>query len=199
MNKQEFLSKLKNSLSRLPKKEVDERIEFYSEMIDDRVEDGLSEEQAIANLGSVEQVATQIVSEIPLSKIVTERIKLKKKMKAWEIVFLVVGSPIWLALLISAFAVVISLYAVLWSLVVCVCAVGISLCAGVIYGIVWGISLICMGKVASGFALLGAAFALAGLTIFVFYGCKACVKGVLKLTKGIVLSIKRRLVGKEDN
>ena len=154
MNKQEFLSKLKNSLSRLPKKEVDERIEFYSEMIDDRVEDGLSEEQAVAGLGTVEQVATQIVSEIPLSRIVTERIKPKRKMKAWEIVLLAVGSPIWLALLISAFAVAISLYAVLWAFVVSAWAVVISFGAGVVGGVLGGLLMIFTSNALSGLALI---------------------------------------------
>lgn len=37
MRKWEFLSTLKNRLSGLPKQEVEERLNFYSEMIDDRM------------------------------------------------------------------------------------------------------------------------------------------------------------------
>ena len=48
MRKQEFLSALKRSMKGLPKSEIDERISFYSEMIDDRVEEGFSEEEAVA-------------------------------------------------------------------------------------------------------------------------------------------------------
>jgi uncharacterized membrane protein len=198
MNKQEFLSKLKNSLSRLPKKEVDERIEFYSEMIDDRVEDGLIEEQAIAGLGTVEQVATQIVSEIPLSKIVTERIKPKRKMKAWEIVLLVVGSPIWLALLISAFAVAISLYAVLWALVVSAWAVVISFGAGVVGGVLGGLLMIFTSNALSGLALIGAGITCVGLMIFAYFGVKNLDKATIALTKWPVVCIKKSFINKED-
>ena len=198
MNKQEFLSKLKNSLSRLPKKEVDERIEFYSEMIDDRVEDGLSEEQAVAGLGTVEQVATQIVSEIPLSRIVTERIKPKRKMKAWEIVFLVVGSPIWLALLISAFAIAISLYAVLWALVVSAWAVVISFGAGVVGGVLGGLLMIFTSNALSGLALIGAGITCVGLMIFAYFVVRVLDKLTIKFTKWTVVRIKKSFLNKED-
>ena len=45
MNKKEFLSSLNKKLSKFSKQEVKERLVFYSEMIDDRVEEGLSEEE----------------------------------------------------------------------------------------------------------------------------------------------------------
>ena len=49
MKKQEFITKLEEKLSRLPKKEVEERLNFYSEIIEDKIEDGLTEEQAVAD------------------------------------------------------------------------------------------------------------------------------------------------------
>ena len=57
MNKQEFLSLLKQKLSKLPKQEIKERITFYSEMIDDRVEEGLSEEEAVLEIGNIDEIA----------------------------------------------------------------------------------------------------------------------------------------------
>ena len=44
MNKIGFILELKDKLSALPKSEVEERLSFYCEMIEDRIEDGLSEE-----------------------------------------------------------------------------------------------------------------------------------------------------------
>ena len=70
MTKNEFLIALIQGLSRLPKAEVEERVAFYGEMIADRMEDGLSEEEAVASLGSVQEVINQIISEIPLSSII---------------------------------------------------------------------------------------------------------------------------------
>ena len=100
MDKQEFLSKLRAKLFGLPQKELEERLSFYSEMIDDRIEEGLSEETAVKELGTVDVVAGQIIAEIPLSKLVKERIKPKRALNVWEIVLLAIGSPIWLSLMI---------------------------------------------------------------------------------------------------
>ena len=42
MNKQEFLDALQGGLSGLPKEDLQRILDFYSEIIDDCVEDGLS-------------------------------------------------------------------------------------------------------------------------------------------------------------
>ena len=110
MLKQEFLAQLRDALCGLPQCDIDERLTFYSEIIDDRMEDGLPEEEAVAAVGSVDEIFTQVVAEIPFSKIVKERIKPKRRLTAWEIVLLALGSPIWLSLGIAAFAVILSLY-----------------------------------------------------------------------------------------
>ena len=48
MNKQEFLDELRKGLCGLPSEDIEERINFYSEMIDDRMEEGLTEEESVA-------------------------------------------------------------------------------------------------------------------------------------------------------
>ena len=48
MNKQEFLSQLRKGLAGLPQNDIEERLAFYGEMIDDRIEEGLSEEEAVS-------------------------------------------------------------------------------------------------------------------------------------------------------
>ena len=50
MTKAEFLSVFKKKLSALPRKEREEGLSFYTEMIDDRMEEGLSEEEAVAEV-----------------------------------------------------------------------------------------------------------------------------------------------------
>ena len=47
MNKAEFLDALCAHLSGLPQRDIDASQEYYSEIIDDRMEDGLSEEAAV--------------------------------------------------------------------------------------------------------------------------------------------------------
>ena len=50
MTKKEFLARLRRGLAQLPPEEREERLAFYSEMIDDRMEEGLSEQEAVASL-----------------------------------------------------------------------------------------------------------------------------------------------------
>jgi uncharacterized membrane protein len=52
MTKQEFIDALRHKMAGLPKDDIEDRVAFYTEMIDDRVEDGLSEEQAVAEIGN---------------------------------------------------------------------------------------------------------------------------------------------------
>ena len=109
MTKIEFILALKERLGGLPNGEILDRLTFYTEMIEDRIEDGLTEEEAVADIGSVDEIAAQITSEISLFKLAKEKIKPKRKLKGWEIALIALGSPIWVALIVSAFAVIISL------------------------------------------------------------------------------------------
>lgn len=198
MNKREFLDKLKERLSGLPESEIEERLNFFDEMIDDRAEEGIPEEEAVAELGTVDDVAGQIVAEIPLSKLVKEKVRKKRRMRAWEIVLLAVGSPIWLSLLIACFAVIISLYAIIWSIVISVWACFGALAGCAVGGIAGGVVLTVLGKVPAGVALIGAGIACAGLSIFAFYGSRAATKGIVALTKKIIIGIKNMIVRKES-
>ena len=65
MLKQEFLVQLRKGLSCLPKQDMEERLTFYSEMIDDRMEEGLSEEDAVMAVGSIADIIAQITDDTP--------------------------------------------------------------------------------------------------------------------------------------
>lgn len=197
MNKQEFLSRLRDGLSGLPQADVEERLAFYSEMIDDRIEEGLTETEAVSAVGSVDEIVSQIVADIPLSKIAKEKIKQKSRMSVWEIVLLVLGFPVWLPLLIAALAVLLSVYVVIWSVIISLWACFVSLAACILGGILSGVVLAVTGYITSGIAMIAAGFVCAGLSIFMYYGCKAATKGILLLTKKIVLRIKKCFIKKE--
>ena len=198
MSKQEFIDKLRAKLSGLPKQELEERLNFYSEMIDDRMEEGHSEKEAVSEIGSVDEIAAQIVADIPLVKIAKEKIQPKRRLIAWESMLLVLGSPIWLSLLIAAFAVILSLYASLWSVIISLWAVFGSLVCCAFGGIVAGIVFVLSGNGLTGIAMFGAGFLCAGLSIFLFFGCKTATKGTLLLTKKIALGIKNYFVKKDE-
>lgn len=197
MNKQEFLAQLRKGLSGLPQEDIEERLTFYGEMLEDRMEEVFTEEEAVAAIGDVDEIVLQTVAEIPLAKIAKERIKPKRRMKAWEIVLLALGSPIWLALGLAA-AVVFALYLALWAVVAALWAVwgAIAVCA--VGSVPVCVVLAARGGIAGGLAILAAGFVCAGLSIFLFYGCREATRGVWTLTKKITIGIKNSLIRKEE-
>ena len=56
MNKEQFLSELSRRLDGLNGNDLYRTLEYYAEMIDDRMEEGISEEAAVAALGDLENV-----------------------------------------------------------------------------------------------------------------------------------------------
>lgn len=197
MTKLEFVFQLMNKLSGLPLDEIEDRVNFYSEMIDDRIEEGMTEEEAVSAVGNIDEIAAQIISDIPLAKIVKERIKPKKRLGVWAIVLIILGFPIWLTLLISAAAVVFSLYIVLWSVIISLWAVEISVWAAAFGALVGGIIFIVTGSTYAGGAVIAAGIVCAGLSIFIFFGCKAASKGLVILTKKLALAIKNCFIKRE--
>ena len=197
MDKAEFLAGLTEKLSFLPWEEIDDRWEYLSEMIDDRMDEGLTEEEAVAELGPVEDVAVQIVEDLPLSILVKGKVKAKRRLGPWEITLLILGAPLWLPLLISAFAVAVSLYAALWSAIVSFWAVFVSLAVCAPVFVIGSIPFAVTVGLPVGLALLGAGIFCAGLAVFCFFGCKAATVGTARLTKKMLLGLKRSFVGKE--
>lgn len=194
MNKTKFLHSLNEKLCDLPQDEVEERLHFYSEMIEDRIEDGLTEEEAISEIGTVSEIAQQIKSDISGTVIPKNA---SRKPKAWSIVLIILGAPLWLSLLIAVAAIIFFLYISACSVVVSLWAVFISLVASAIGGLISGIILCIIGKIPSGIALIASAFVCAGLSIFLYFGCKALSKLMIILTRKIFTTIKNRLHAKE--
>ena len=198
MSKQQFLEGLRRALSGLPQEDIEERLTFYSEMIDDRVEEGLTEEEAVAEIGPVDEVVAQIMEEIPLSKLVKERVRPKRALRAWEIFLLVLGSPVWLPLLLAGIAVIFALYVAVWAVIISLWAVEVSLAGASLGGAISAVVACFQGNGITGVASLGVGFFCAGLAIFWFFGCKAVTKGILLLTKKTALGIKSLFIGKEE-
>lgn len=198
MTKQEFLAQLQSGLSGLPQKDVEERLSFYSEIIDDKMEEGVAEEVAVAGIGPLDEIVSQTVADTPLAKLVKEKIKPKRALRAWEILLLVLGSPLWLPLSIAAFAVLLSVYAVVWALLISLWAVEVSLAACAVSGVACGAFYVIVGGGSAGLALLGAGIFFSGLSVFLFFGCTGATRGVVRLTKKIALGVKSLFIKKED-
>lgn len=198
MNKAEFLNELKTKLNGLPQNDIEERVSFYTEMIDDRVEDGMSEEEAIEQIGPVDKVVETIVSEIPLSKIVKAKVKPQKKMPVWAIVLLVLGFPVWFPILISLVSVIFSVYLTLWIIVITLYAVDLSLAVASIASIASAFVAFIGGEPLVGLASIGSFMVCGALSVLMFFGCGYVVKGVVFVTRKMLLGIKSWFIGKEN-
>ena len=185
MKKNEFLDKLKANLWALPEADRQCSLDYYSEMIDDRMEDGLSEEEAVAAVGDLEEIVKQILNETPrppqVVKPAGKQKSAKDNTKTWMIVLLVLGSPLWIPLVVSAASIVFSVYVTLWSVVISLYAVFVALAASAL-GCVIG-SFFMIGGTAEVIVALGAAALCAGLAILLFLLGNLAAKGMVALTK----------------
>lgn len=190
MNKEQFLAAIRERLSALPRDDVEKSLDYYGEMIDDRVEDGLSEEQAVEAMGTVDEIAAQILMDTPLPKLVKAKVKPERALRAWEIVLLAVGSPVWVPLTLAAVILFAAMYIVLWSLVVCLYAVDLSFAAAGVSGIAGGVIRVCMGNPVQALCLVGAGLVCAGLAVFLFLLSNRAAVGSVKLGKIMLLWVK---------
>ena len=196
MTKNEFLSELKKALEGLPEEDIEKSLEYYSEMIDDRIEDGLSEEEAVADLGSIEDIRAQIVKDTPITKIIKEKIKPKRTLSGLEITLLIVGFPIWFPLLASAAATLFSIWVSLWAVVISFYAVETAFMASAVGGIIAAVVMLTVGNSLSGLFLLGCSLASVGLGILWIFVCKYSTKGLVWLTGAFVKSLFMKKGGK---
>ena len=70
MNKQQFLAAVAGRLSNLPQSDINKSLEYYSEMIDDRMEDGMSEEDAVGAMGTIDEVVSEILTPVQIAMMV---------------------------------------------------------------------------------------------------------------------------------
>lgn len=199
MNKQEFVSKLQSRLKNMPSKIINDQISFYLEMIEDKKEEGLSEQEAIQQLGSIDDITNEIVNNISLFDIAKDKIKPKRKVKVLDIIFVVLTSPIWLSLFIAFLAVILAIYISMWAIVISFYAIFISLSACTLASLMLSIYYLCSTNYASGLVFLSTSFVLLGLSILSFYGCKYLTKCLIKLAKITNLKIKKLFIKKENN
>ena len=146
---------------------------------------------------SVGELLDEQVVTAPVEVPVEEKTKPARRLKAWEIVLLALGSPIWLPLGVAAIAVLLALYVVLWAVIISLWASFGALVGCAVGGAAGGILLTSFGNGPSGIALIGTGLVCAGLAIFLFCGCRVATKGALLLTRRITLGIKSCFVKKE--
>lgn len=175
MNKQQFLSALKQALAALPRKDRRKTLDFYRELIDDKLEEGLAEEAAIAEIGTPEIIAQQVLSELPP----------KKKLSWGIILLLILGFPLWFPLLITAAVLLLTAVIVLFAAEVTFALCGIA-------GVLGGLVLLTLWKPYAALAMIGPGLVCLGLAIPLYFLCILTAKAIWRLTQKTCRSIFRK-------
>jgi len=187
MRKQEFLDKLRGSLWAMPEADKQGSVDYYAEMIDDRMEDGLTEEEAVAAIGDLDEIVKQILNETPRPPQVVESTqkqnKVKNKVAPWMIVLLVLGAPLWIPLVAGVGSSVLGVYVSLWSVVIALYATAFALAVSAIGLLVAAFSLLWIRRFGKGAVMVGGALVCAGLAILIFLLSNLAAKGLVALTK----------------
>ncbi len=199
MTKEQFISGIRAGIFSLPEKDIESSLQYYSEAIDDRMEDGMTEEEAIADIGTVEEVIAQILKDKPVNELqqntghkgpqwFRENLTRNKRLL---IVCLVLTFPIWItiagSLFVAVFSVLVSLY-----------GVSVGVFAGSIACVVKGVALIAVETaVAEAILYFGVAFMLLGISILSFIAAHYFVKLFVFIIKKISAFIKGKFPKKE--
>ena len=177
MTKRQFIGELKAKTKHLTKAERRELIAYYNEMISERLEDGMSEEEAVAALGSIDELLS---SYVPQQYKAPER--RSRRLRPWHIVLIVLGSPVWFSLLMAFLCLLICYYIVIWSMVVFCYAVFAAL-AGSAVGCM-ALSFFTLGSGPANFFFCWCvALVLMGLAFLWLIVCNLFAKACAKLTK----------------
>lgn len=188
MNRKAFLEALYHLLKSLPKAERQQHIDFYEEMISDRIEDGVSEADAVAALGNPADVAAQILADVPR--------KPARRFPIWAIVLIVLGAPLWISLLLAAAAVVLAIlisilavYIALWCIPISLYAADLTLLLAFFAGIAGGVFYLIQSVPAPGIGLLGAGLICAGLSVLLFFFCNLLSRSLFRLGRWLVRTV----------
>lgn len=200
MNKQEFLNNLAGRLASLPKNEVDKFVAYYNEMIDDRVEDGMTENDAVDALGDIRIVAESIMYDMSIPALMKAKVSESKERASNKIVWLtlaIAGSPVWFPLLIAFAAVIFALYISVWSIIVSLYAAVASFGIACIAGIVGGLVRIFISSMPLGLCIIGAAVFCGGLCLFLYWPVLYITKQLIKFSTDSTRKIKSLIISRK--
>lgn len=196
MKREEFFKQLREGMSGFPSQTIESTISYYDELIDDAIEDGKSEEATIESFGSVKSIVNTLLKEVSISKLVKEKVTPKRKLKSWEIVLIILGSPIWVSLGIALLSVCFSLYVGFWSTIVALWAADLAFMVGGIAAVIGSFTTFAVGAAPQATFFLGAGLVGIGLSIVLGFAFVALTKLIAQLGAKIITGIKKIFVGK---
>ena len=201
MTKSEFLEELKRRLSKLPDYEIEKTVSFYAECIDDRIEEGMTEKEAVSALGSIDDIVNEILIDTPLPSLVQNKIKeshkTSKNRTLWMILA-ICGFPFWFMIGLFLLIMILTVYITIWSVIIALFAIVFSFAAGGISGLISGV-ITCFTKgPAVGFSIIGISMICIGLFLLLIKPLFWICKQLMKLTGVFLRKIKSLFIKKKE-
>lgn len=112
MNKTDFLTRLEKLLKSLDKKERDKHLAYYGELIEDAMEDGCSEAEAVSRIGTPGAIADEILEERQEAPVHTSASR-----KIVTTVLLILGFPVWGSLALGGIVLALALACLMLALI----------------------------------------------------------------------------------
>ena len=130
MNKTQFCALLENKLKPyLSPKEMYKTLNFFEEMIDDRIDEGLSEEEAVSQLGDINIIVDQILDEHNIEKKQTKLIWRFIPQKISSELGFIIGVllfPVWITIFALGASLFIVILSIIFSIVLTIIAIFIG-------------------------------------------------------------------------
>ena len=199
MNKAQFLDMIRLHLRQYGI-DAESSLEYYSELIDDYMEDGCTEEEAVAKMGTIEEIIAQI-TERQSSEEQSQNAEKSKQtgdkdkftLKWWHKLIIILTSPIWLSLVLSLAVVAfglgitaLTLYIVAWAVIASLYAAVLSLSISVIAGIIISIAMFAGSNGIQALLMIGCTLMLAGLAVFGLIGMNAVTKLFIRFSAWVI-------------
>lgn len=191
MNRDEFLAALRGEIESLDIRDRNRSLDYYREMIDDCIENGMSEIDAVASMGDVKSIAKRILDDLddieadarnsgedniissdsqknepsPKHEEPPKKEKKSGKMSPAAIALILIGSVVWFPLLCAAVAVLLAVYIVMWAVVLVAYSVAFAFIAATVAAITSAVASVASGMLGVAVLSIGGAFLCLGLSI----------------------------------
>lgn len=218
MNKKDFLDEVRTRLSGLGEEDIQKALDFYVEAIDDHIDDGMTEDQAVSAVGTPEEVAEKILMDTPLPTLIKTQAQAmnsastqaaavpgqpeapvkKTRLSAWAIVLIIIGAPVWLPIMIALAAVVLAIVIAIFSVILAIVVAVLGAAIGGVITIFASLIAIIMGEGVHGLVQLAAALVLVGLALLLFIPIKAGIIWLIELAGRFAGWVKFKFVSRRN-
>ena len=210
LTKEKFILKLSLRLKDLDTSDIEKACEFYSKMIDDRVDDGMSKEEAIEALGPMDYIEASIRDNIRNNASFTHicnndtlddilPIKEKRELNGSVLILLILSFPIWFSLIVLALALALAIFIGIWAVVCSSYIANAALGVGGLATLLSGFGFLFTGNFSPAVLAISEALLLIGAGLVLFVALKYITRLGLWATRGFTGFLRGILFGGINN